>query len=27
MLYTGLSDAEAHYALLDDPFIEYEELR
>ena len=27
MLYTGLSDAEAHYALIDDPFIEYEELK
>ncbi|MFA5443122.1 MAG: DUF1861 family protein [Bacilli bacterium] len=25
-LYTGLSDAEGHVALIDDPFIEYEEL-
>ncbi|MFA5235388.1 MAG: DUF1861 family protein [Bacilli bacterium] len=25
-LYTGLSDAEAHYAVIEDPFLEYEEL-
>jgi len=25
-LYTGLSDAEAHCAIIEDPFIEYEEL-
>jgi hypothetical protein len=25
-LYTGLSDAEAHYAIIEDPFVEYEEL-
>lgn len=25
-LYTGLSDAEAHVALLEDPFLEYEKL-
>ncbi len=25
-IYTGVSDAEAHYAVIDDPFIEYEEL-
>jgi hypothetical protein len=25
-LYTGLSDAEGHYAVIEDPFLEYEEL-
>lgn len=25
-LYTGLSDAEAHYAIINDPFLEYEAL-
>ena len=24
--YVGLSDAEGHYALMEDPFIEYERL-
>jgi len=27
VLYTGLSDAEAHYAVIEDPFLEYEELK
>jgi hypothetical protein len=26
-LYTGVSDAEAHLAIMEDPFLEYEELR
>ena len=25
-LYTGLSDAEGHVAVIEDPFLEYEEL-